>query len=117
MRLIDADKLECVSATMPHEASEDYKEGYGDGMNYVLEIIDDLPTIDPVKWIPVSERLPLSREEVIVSVCDKTGDTRYNSTSHGWLTTDKEYWIVDDEINNYVVAWMPLPEPWKEVTE
>lgn len=66
------------------------------------------------KWIPVSERLPGSQEEVIVSVCDETGDTRYNYASHGWLTTDKEYWIVDDEINNYVVAWMPLPEPYKE---
>lgn len=65
------------------------------------------------QWIPVSEGLPPSREEVIVSICDETGDTRYNYTSHGWLTTDKEYWIVDNEINNYVVAWMPLPEPWK----
>lgn len=66
-RLIDADILECVSATMPHEASEDYKEGYGDGMNYVLDIIDDLPTINPVKWIPVSERLPQGEEEVIAN--------------------------------------------------
>lgn len=54
MRLIDADKLECVAATMPKDASDDYKEGYGDGMNYVLDIIDDLPTIEPVKrgrWV------------------------------------------------------------------
>ena len=74
--------------------------------------IEQLPSASQ-QWIPVSERLPHSREEVIVSICDETGDTRYNYTSHGWLTTDKEYWIVDDEINNYVVAWMPLPEPWR----
>lgn len=60
MKLIDADKLECVSATLPHEASEDYKEGYGDGMNYVLDIIDDLPTIDPVKhgrWVDATKEI------------------------------------------------------------
>ena len=49
MRLIDADELECVYAILPQDTSEDYKEGYGDGMNYVLDIIDDLPTIGPVK--------------------------------------------------------------------
>lgn len=65
------------------------------------------------QWIPCSERLPNSQETVVVSVRDETGDTRYDYTSCGWVTTDKEYWIIDDEINNYVIAWMPLPEPWK----
>lgn len=77
----------------------------------IWQQIKDLPSAQ--QWIPVSKSLPPSREEVNVSICDETGDTRYNYTSHGWLTTDKEYWIVDNEINNYVVAWMPLPEPWK----
>ena len=86
-------------------------------MAAIIEIklrVEKMPSIQlERRWTPVSEGLPLSREEVIVSICDETGDTRYNYTSHGWLTTDKEYWIVDNEINNYVAAWMPLPKPWK----
>ena len=65
-------------------------------------------------WIPCSERLPEGRTEVIVSCTDDSGDTKFRYTSSGWVTTDKEYWIVDNEINNFVVAWMPLPEPYRE---
>ena len=83
-------------------------------LDQIVDIIKGLPSAQPEqRWIPCSERLPESRETVVVSVRDETGDTSYDYTSHGWLTTDKEYWIVDDEINNYVVAWMPLPEPYR----
>ena len=92
------------------ESQVDGSYGYMDTKS-IVDLLNDLPSAQ--RWIPVSESLPPSREEVNVSVCDETGDTRYNYTSHGWLTTDKEYWIVDNEINNYVVAWMPLPEPWE----
>ena len=65
------------------------------------------------KWISVNERLPVSHELVIVSVCDTTGDTGFSYTSFGWLTSEKEYWIVDGEENGYVTHWMKLPEPPK----
>ena len=65
------------------------------------------------KWISVNERLPVSQELVIVSVCDTTGDTEFSYTSFGWLTSEKEYWIVDGEENGYVTHWMKLPEPSK----
>lgn len=66
------------------------------------------------EWIPVSERLPDGQTEVIVSCIDNSGDTKFSYTSSGWVTTDKEYWIVDNEINPFVVAWMPLPKPYRE---
>ena len=65
------------------------------------------------QWIPCSERLPIAQTEVNVSCTDDSGDTKFRYTSSGWVTTDKEYWIVDNEINNFVVAWMPLPPAWK----
>ena len=70
------------------------------------------PTIS--EWIPVTERLPEGRTEVIVSCHNDSGDRSYDYTSYGWITTDREYWIVDNEQNDYVIAWQPLPEPYKE---
>ena len=103
-KYIDADALyDTLCALWDKSDSEEFEQG-------VFKIIQKAPAID--RWIPCSERLPNSQETVLVSVRDETGDTRYDYASHGWLTRDKEYWIVDDEINNYVVAWMPLPEPY-----
>ena len=80
----------------------------------IEEKLKALPSAQPEpKWIPCSERLPKARTEVVVSYTDDSGDRRY--TSSGWL--NKEYWIVDYEINNFVVAWMPLPEPYREEGE
>ena len=70
-------------------------------------------------WIPVTERLPKPRESVIISVNGKYGD--WIGEGCYWETTENHviwkgyrwnatYW--DDEI----IAWMPLPEPYKGVT-
>ena len=76
------------------------------------------PSAQPeTKWIQCSERLPEAQTGVIVSCTDDSGDTKFRYTSSGWVTTDKEYWIVDNEINNFVVAWMPLPEVYREEGE
>ncbi len=72
----------------------------------------DAPTASP--WHRVAEELPRGQELVIVAVKDTAGDTPFWYTQCGWITTDGEYWIVDNEICDYVVAWMPLPEPPKE---
>lgn len=63
------------------------------------------------QWIPVSERLPDYNEEVLIT------DGKY-------VTIDERYFLENTEdgeaytwdINGWddVVAWMPLPEPYKE---
>lgn len=65
-------------------------------------------------WRRVEDELPRGQELVIVAVKDTAGDTPFWYTQCGWITTDGEYWIVDNEVCDYVVAWMPLPEPPKE---
>ncbi len=118
MRLIDADALKAKVPNTNVDIFEDCRNCSTLMDWQVKELIDKMPTIDSVdvkhgEWIPCSERLPNGQTEVIVSCCDDAGDYKYNYTSFGWMTRDGEYWIVDNEINYYVNAWMPLPEPWR----
>ena len=57
----------------------------------------------PYEWIPVSERLPDKRQDVIVTVND------------GMIYTDTDEWIETGffAYGHNVVAWQSLPEPWK----
>lgn len=119
MRLIDADVLKEAlkkPILMDNEKANRIWEGWHECTIAVDEAINAQPTIESEqRWIPCSERLPHGScsDLVNVSIHDDSGDTPYDYTSCGWVTTDGEYWIVDGEINNHVVAWMPLPEPWR----
>lgn len=65
-------------------------------------------------WHNVKDKLPIVGDLVIVSICDTSGDTSHNYTSVGWYSGYDGKWIVDNEFNNYVYAWMPFPEPSKK---
>ena len=78
--------------------------------------LESIPAADvrPVKWIPVTERLPELHEEVLVCT-EEYGETVLGFAmvavfeGTGWL----EAW----ERKTYLTAvthWMPLPEPPKE---
>ena len=114
MRLIDADAL--IESIKAQAGMLNWMLPEADGITDILskgfiEQVNNMPTVP--KWIPCSERLPNGQTEVIVSCLDDSGDTSFDYTGCGWCTNDGEYWIVDNEINNYVIAWMPLPEPYK----
>lgn len=76
----------------------------------ILDKINNSPKVG--KWIPVSEKLPEQLEKVLVF-------TNHDSYYIARLNTKKE-WVciaemVATEINYAeVIAWMPLPEPYKE---
>lgn len=57
-------------------------------------------------WIPVAERLPEVGEWVIV--CDITGDIDMN------IRNDSGEFFKEWGSKQEIVAWMPLPEPYKE---
>lgn len=62
-------------------------------------------TNEQTRWIPVSERLPEENEMVIV-----TSEFGNVTLSTYW----KKSYFWDD---NHVIAWMPLPEPYKAESE
>lgn len=97
MRLIDADKL---------------KQDLLDKSFYpaiVATAIKNAPTVNQYEWISVEDRLPSLGEEVIVAICDESGDTRWKYTTAGWMVTET-IWIVDNERRYDVTYWMPFPE-------
>ena len=64
------------------------------------------------RWIPVSERLPEHNQ-----ICIVTDDTRTGTYEYGFHkeTYDEENgWTY---LGHKIIAWMPLPEPWKGDTE
>ena len=119
--------LDIVFALAPNEA------------NAIMNAFDEYVESSEPHWIPCSERLPKTNDPVNVTyVNHKPGnyyaevkDKPYTATAHfhkgQWYwyscTTQDlldEYgtWIpdlIDKDVE--ILAWMPLPEPYKGVTE
>ena len=69
--------------------------------------IEDVPSADrPQEWIPCSERLPKENTEVLMSLEWGVDIGEYRNGE--WHSE----WINHYDDGN-VLAWMPLPEPWK----
>lgn len=71
-------------------------------------------------WIPVSERLPDPDKYIAISLdnCDIPAIGRYTVDDEGGGTFrvgDQDESFL--ELNLFVNAWMPLPEPYKEGEE
>lgn len=68
------------------------------------------------KWMPTKDRLPKDNEEVLV--CDKSGGIdimRRDSVMQCWLWDDGVFYDgMFKGTNQEIIAWQPLPEPYKE---
>jgi len=102
MRLIDADAL-----WMDIIHSMDYCDDF-------LSFIDAAPTVP--QWIPCSERLPDIMVLVLITMKRGKGYNQEPFQSVGYLDANGyTWWCAHDGTctNQTVLAWMPLPEPYK----
>ena len=102
MRLIDADAL----ANKLIETGK--RKGESDLITQtMLWHLDRAPTAN--KWIPVEQELPEYGKAVLTITQDETYEVNH--------VIDEECgeWFWED--NGKVIAWMPLPEPFKGVTD
>ena len=66
------------------------------------------------EWVPCSERLPSEKDyigDVVIWCTDKSivGVGWYYESTKSWATIDDTF----PSILGKVIAWMPLPNPWK----
>jgi len=82
----------------------------------VLDIIENQPKVG--EWIPVSEKMPEFNVEVLV--CNDDGkihvalredDEYVTEWRYKYYCYDSDIWDVEE--NGEIIAWMPLPEPYK----
>ena len=111
-------------------------------VKHIIGGIQHLPSVRPkpkTGWIPVSERLPEDLEPVNITWVNHNPESYYADiknkpfTATGHYCNGKWWWysvtcqdylyeygrcdvdVIDDDIE--VIAWMPLPEPYKAESE
>lgn len=101
--------LDCVSREDLIKGIEAYFDDLPIAVHYdMLALAQKLPSVQP-EWIPCSERLPDEGTEVLGT--DDHGCIRH-------VVKDKcglyEFATYEEMMHINIVAWQPLPEPYKE---
>lgn len=92
---------EWITATQNASALEKaYRQGYYDALQR------------QVKWIPISERLPEIHQNILLSLRSLDVEIGFRAETEPYFYCHGDY----IEPQN-VLAWMPLPEPYKESEE
>lgn len=109
------DAIDAFTGVVILEPAQSAKK-YIDG---VIERIQNLTSAQPEpQWIPASERLPkIGRDRILVCLAEyathKTWFTDTGRVFEGMYSANG--FVIDRRVceNGDVIAWMPLPEPYK----
>jgi len=86
---------------------------------YAQKVADAIGNLSPVepqepKWIPVLERSPEKSGKYLAYIINKKDNKLQYIMTCEYLVDGYWHWFPDDECaSDNVIAWMPLPEPYK----
>lgn len=115
------------------ESKELFKEG-NDALKKAAERLKELPPAQPEqRWIPCSERLPEVHESgnsfsgiymesvpvLVYGICEGEENAQFHVVTYCDDLDGNTYWSTELDAFTItgVIAWMPLPEPYKERRE
>lgn len=104
---------DCISRQAVEGAIYDATRAMDLNYGQIMDYIDNLPSVIPQepKWILVSERLPKEDGEYLVTIYDADENYKYMDIAE----LADGIWQYKGYIK--VLAWMPLPEPYREAEE
>lgn len=101
--------LRSLSSAQPEYTEQDVRDSFNSGYACGMEAAKK-----GTAWIQCSKKLPKEDEYVLICFEDDPKEKWYCRMAVGWL--EDGFWQCwDDRANTRkdVVAWMPLPEPYK----
>ena len=117
-RLIDADAFDKCLLGAEIEATKSQKYVFSSAINTIRGNLANFPTAN--QWIPVSERLPDIKENHVSEPCI----VYCENGAYGFAELEENIfgqvgWNCEREDDYHeplgnVIAWQPLPEPYKE---
>lgn len=122
-RLIDGDALMRKLEPIIEAEHQIYGKGSWGFAIKCMNEVGEAPTIEPEqRWIPVSERLPdldkyshgkIWKQQVLI-----TGYFSFDDKKELFIQEEFASNVVNDSTGDIVViAWMPLPKPYREGKE
>lgn len=102
--MIDENRLieEVEDMMCPFQFADETREW---ALKDVIEVIEEQPKVG--EWIPVEERLPNVYKTVLITTYNQEVRTAFLDGEHYWFSGLFTYTFDD------VLAWKPLPEPYK----
>ena len=90
-----------------------------------VDLLESLPSVQPKQWIPCSERLPIEDVKsyapydehlsafVMVTLKGQTWPYKKLTVKLARYSYSRNEWRIANNNLGEVIAWMPLPEPYK----